>query len=136
MPGSQTVPAGSYRVLLQNAGGDTAEESFTLSSRQVQAADAAYPSATVTGGTIRAGGPYDTVDVWAYGKDGRYVGSFPVSRKGPPLEAQSMAVTFPSLAQGFSFRVFANNSRGGYGVVSGPYTVGALTPAPATLPGK
>lgn len=136
MQASQPVPAGSYRVLLQNAGGDTVEETFTVSAREVQAAAAAYPAASVNGGAIHLSGPYDSMEVWTYGKDGKYVASFPATRKGPPLEVQKMAAASPALAQGFTFRVFANNAKGGYGALTGPYTVGAVQPPAATLPAR
>ncbi len=143
MPGSEEVPAGSYRVLLQNAGGDTTEETFTVSARAVKAAAAAYPAASVSDGAIHLSGPYDSMEIWTYGKDGKFVSSFAATRKGPPLEVQKMVTAFPALGPGFTFRVFANNAKGGYGALAGPYAV-AATPAPAgpipapvgTLPGK
>ncbi|HUI69877.1 MAG TPA: hypothetical protein VL354_05105 [Spirochaetia bacterium] len=133
MPGSQEVPAGSYRVLLQNAGGDTTEESFSVGSRDISAAQAAYPSASVHGDAIHVTGPYDSYDVWTYGKDGKFVVSFPVTRKAPDLDVRKMSATSPALAQGFSFRVFANNAKGGFGVLVGPYSVAAVVPL--TQPG-
>jgi hypothetical protein len=131
MPGSQAVPAGSYRVLVQNAGGDTTEETFTLPSREASASDAAYPSATVKDGLITIGGPYASVDIWTYGKDGKYVASFAAVRQGPRLSVQRMAAASPALALGFSFRVFASNAKGGYGALAGPYSAGAMTAPPA-----
>lgn len=134
MPGTQAVPAGSYRVLLQNAGGDTAEEAFTVSHREVTASDAAYPSAAVKDGLITISGAYPAVDLWAFGKDGKFVAAFPASRKGPPLSVQKMVAASPALALGFSFRVYADVSKAGYGVLAGPYTVGAMSPAPGAPP--
>jgi len=134
MPGSQPLPAGSYRVLLQNAGGDTSEESFSLASREVSASDAAYPSATVKDGLISVNGSYDAVEVWTYGKDGRFVASFSATPKGPALSVQKMTSSTPALTQGFSFHVYAS-STAGYGLLAGPYTVGATGPAtPAAVP--
>jgi hypothetical protein len=129
MPGSQAVPAGKYRVLLQNAGGDTVEQSFTLPSRETSASEAAYPGAAVKEGAIQVTGAYDSVEIWTYGKDGKFVASFPATRKGPALSIQKMVASTPALTQGFSFRVYANNSRAEYGVLDGPFTVGATGPA-------
>jgi len=134
MPGSQAVPAGSYRVLLQNAGGDTAEEAFTVSPREATASDAAYPGAAVKDGLITIAGPYPSVDVWTYGRDGKFIATFPADRRGPPLSVQKMTMASPPLALGFSFRVFADNSKAGYGALAGPYTVGAVSPAPGAPP--
>ncbi len=128
MPGSLRLPAGSYRVLLQNAGGDTVEEAFTVPSRPVSAAEAKYPSATVSDGAIRVTGSYLNVDVWTYGKDGKFVASFPASQK-TPLALASIAASTPALAQGFTFRLFAGSARDAFNAVSGPYSSGPL-PAP------
>ena len=139
IPAAQAVPAGSYRVLLQNAGGDTVEQSFTLPSRVISASDAAYPGAAVKDGAILVTGAYDPVEIWTYGRDGKFVANFPATRKGPAPSIQKMVASTPALTQGFTFRVYANNSRGGYGVLAGPYTVGATVPAtppqPSALPG-
>jgi hypothetical protein len=134
MPGSQGVPAGSYRVLLENAGGDTAEETFTVSPREEPASKAAYPSAVVKDGSIAIAGPYASVDIWTYGKDGKFVATFPANRASPPLSVRTMTAASPPLALGFSFRVFADNGKAGYAALAGPYTVGAIPPAPGAPP--
>jgi hypothetical protein len=56
MPGSTHFPSGDYRVVLQNTGGDTVEDTLTVPSRTVSAADAKYPSARVENGTIKVTG--------------------------------------------------------------------------------
>ncbi len=129
MPGSAGVPAGSYRVLLENAGGDTTEQSFSLAARDISAAKAAYPSASVKNGAIAISGPYDSYEIWTYGKDGKFVADFPVRRKDLPLAGQRIAAASPVLGQGFTFRVFAGG-KSGFDVVSGPYSV----PAPPLQP--
>jgi len=130
MPGSARVPAGDYRVILQNSGGDTVEQTFTIPPREISAADAAYPMASVTDKAIRVSGPYDSFEIWTYGKDGKFIASFPAAKKDLPLSEQKIAAASPILAQGYTFRVFANNVRGGFAVVSGPYSV-AAAPVPA-----
>ena len=102
------------------------EESFTLPARPLSAAEAAYPSATVSDGAIHVSGPYDKVEVWTYGKDGKFVASFPATRKGPPLSIASLAASAPVLAQGFTFRVFAGAATDAFNVLSGPYSVESL----------
>ena len=101
MPGGAAVPAGDYRVILQNAGGDTVEETFTVASRETSAAAAAYPTASVSEGAIHLGGAYQSADVWTYGKDGRFVATFTASRKGPALDAQKMAAGVAGPGPGF-----------------------------------
>lgn len=144
MPGPAHLPSGAYRVLLQNAGGDTVEEAFTVPPRPVSASEAKYPAATVTDGAIHVTGSYLNVDVWTYGKDGKFVASFPASQKAP-LTLASIAASNPVLAQGFTFRLFAGSARDAFNVVTGPYSSGqmpnaagaqpaASSPAPAPVP--
>ncbi len=135
MPGSAAVPAGDYRVLLENAGGDTAEQTFTLAARSVSAAKADYPAAAVKNGAISVSGPFDSYEIWTYGKDGKFVASFPVTRRELPMAGQRIAAASPVLAQGFTFRIFAANAASGFDVVSGPYTMPAQSlPAAPSQP--
>lgn len=135
MPSGSSVPAGSYRVILQNAGGDTAEETFTVPARPVSAGGASYPSATVRDGTIQVAGSWQSVDVWTYGKDGKFAAAFPATKKGPPLSVSSLAAAVPALSQGFTFRLFAGSAKDSYNVLSGPYSSGAVTPTGVPQPG-
>ena len=97
MPGcSGGARGGLPGAILQNAGGDTVEETFTVASRETSAAAAAYPTASVSEGAIHLGGAYQSADVWTYGKDGRFVATFTASRKGPALDAQKMAAGVPA----------------------------------------
>ncbi len=127
MPGSARLPAGPYRVVLQDAGGDTVEDTVTIPARAVGAADAAYPSSSVAGGIIRVSGPYAAYEVWTYSSDGRFVAAFPAGSKSPPLEIRTILSASPALTAGFTYRVFAWDEKAGYGVVSGPYAPGSLS---------
>ena len=122
MPGTQPLPPGTYRVILQSVGGDTAEETLAVPARPMPASQAAYPSARVEAGTILVTSPFANPEVWVYGKDGTFAGTFPA---GPqPLTLQSVTATSPALTNGFIFRVFAWSEQAGYGVLSGPYASG------------
>ena len=54
MPGDSPLPSGVYRVVLQNVGGDTVEDTITVPERSVSALQASYPTVTVQDG-IAAG---------------------------------------------------------------------------------
>jgi hypothetical protein len=120
LPGA-ALPTGQYRVVLQNAGGDTAEDSFNLPERSASKAKAVYPSATVAAGIIKVTSPYPASEVWIYGKDGKFAASFPAGGKAPPLAVGTAATASPALTAGFTYRVFAWDEQGGYGVLSRPY---------------
>jgi hypothetical protein len=126
MPGSARLPAGRYRVVLQDVGGSTVEDSVTIPERTVGAAEATYPSSSVTGGIIKVSGPYASYEVWIYGTDGKFAAAFPAGGKSPALELNTVTGTMPSLAAGFTYRVFAWDEKAGYGVLSGPYASASL----------
>jgi hypothetical protein len=123
MPDGSPFPAGTYRVLLSDVGGDTAEDSFTLPSGLPAAADAAYPDVTIKGGTIKVTTSLSDVEVWVPSPDGRQSSRYPVT--GPPLDVQSIAAANPSLGKAFSFWVYGSDSRRGFGVMSGPHAAAA-----------
>jgi len=121
MPGSDSLPTGNYRVNLQDMAGGTAEETVTLPERSVSAAQAAYPAASIKDGAITVTGPYENTEIWVYGKDGRYVASYPAGKKAALLDVKYISAASPALAQGFTFRVYAYVEKGGFGVLAGPY---------------
>jgi hypothetical protein len=127
MPGGTSLPAGRYRVVLQDASGDTVEDAVTIPARSVGAADAKYPTSVAAGGVIKVSGPYAAFEVWTYSTDGRFVAAFPAGGKSPPLEIRSVLSASPALAVGFSYRVFAWDDKAGYGVLSGPFASGSLS---------
>jgi hypothetical protein len=129
MPGAMPLPAGQYRVVLESVGGDTVEDTITIPVRVLSAADAKYPAAAIEQGLIKVSGAPESFEIWAYGKDGKFVSTFPLSGKSPQLAVQAVTSSSPALAGGFTFRVYAWNEQDGFGVLCGPYS-------PDALPGK
>jgi len=125
MPGGASLPAGRYRVVLQDASGNTVEDAVTIPARSVGAADAKYPTSVATGGVIKVAGPYAAFEVWTYSTDGRFVAAFPAGGKSPPLEIRNILSSSPALTVGFTYRVFAWEEKAGYGVLSGPFASGS-----------
>jgi len=126
VPLGDSVPSGSYRVILQDAGGETAELTVTVPERGIAAAQAVYPSAEVKDGMILVSGPYDAPEVWAYDANGKFAGSFAAGKAAAQLEVARIAASSPSLSQGFSFRLYAWDEKAGFGVLAGPYQAGTL----------
>ena len=125
MPGTSAVPAGQYRVVLQAKGSATVEETLTVPARTVSAADAKYPTAVVENGVIKVSGVTSGYEIWAYGRDGKFAGTYSPAAASPTLSVQSIAASSPSLTGGFTFRVFAWHATAGYGVLSGSYPSGS-----------
>ncbi len=124
MPRSAPFPAGAYRVVLQSVNGDTVEDTIAIPVRSRGPAEASYPSASVAGETITIRGAPAGCEVWAYAKDGTFAGSFPVAGGSPRLSVAAVRSSSPSLAGGFSFRVYSWDPQGGYGVLAGPWPAG------------
>ena len=134
MPGDAPFPPGEYRVVLQATDGATVEQSFTLPSRQVSPAAAKFPSAAVEAGQVKVTGVTGPYEVWAYGKDGKFGGTFSSAGPASPVSVESIQASSPALATGFTYRVYVWHADAGYGVLSSPYTVSGLT-APVNPPG-
>ena len=128
MPDGSPVPGGSYRAVLEDSAGDTAEMSFDVPSTSNPPARAVYPTATVAGDAVRVSGPFSAYEVWTYGPDGAFVASFPIADPSKPLDVPHMISTSPVLAQGFTLRAYAYDEKGGYGVLSDPVKAGTLPP--------
>ncbi|MGO9309282.1 MAG: hypothetical protein ACLQDL_09705 [Spirochaetia bacterium] len=125
MPGTTPVPSGEYRVILQASGGATVEDTLSVPPRSVSAAEATYPAAVVENGIINVSGTAAGYEIWVYGKDGAFAGSFPSTGASNPVSVQQIQASGPALAGGFTFRVFVWNAAAGYGVLSGPYSTGS-----------
>jgi len=125
MPGATPIPAGEYRVVLQATGGATVEDTLTVPIRTVSAAEAKYPTAAIDAGTIKVSGAAGAYEIWVYGKDGTFAGAFSSPGASKPVTVQAIAAAAPSLAAGFTYRVFVWNASAGYGVLSGSYAGGS-----------
>jgi len=130
MPGASAVPPGEYRVVLQSKDGATVEQTFTVTARGVTAAQAKFPTAVVEAGHIRVSGVNGAYEVWAYGKDGRFADSFSSPGPSSPVSVASIEASSPSLATGFTFRVYVWHPDAGYGVLSGTYSSGGQPGTP------
>jgi hypothetical protein len=125
MPGGVPIPAGDYRVVLQANGGATVEDVLKVPVRTVSAADAKYPAAAIEDGQIKVSGAAAGFEIWVYGKDGAFAGSFPSSGTSKSIALQAIETAVPKLAEGFTFRVFVWHAADGYGALSGIYTKGS-----------
>jgi hypothetical protein len=121
------LPPGQYRVVLQDSGGETVEDSFTVPTRTTSASDASYPTARVADGKIKITGTAASYEIWAYGREGRFAASVPATGASPVVDVASIAAAAPAvLASGFSFRVYSWDEKAGYGVLSETYQSGTL----------
>jgi hypothetical protein len=121
MPDEASLPSGEYRVVLQSVSGDTVEDTLAIPERTASALTAQYPTATVADGSITVANAPADCEVWTYGRDGKYVSAFPLTGKTKHLSVQNVSGSSPALANGFTFRVYTWNEKGGYATLCGPY---------------
>ncbi len=76
MPPDEGVPAGAYRVIVQDAGGQTAETGFRIAAGSA-GADARQRAeaieVTIDGDQLAVAGPFAAYEVWLYGNAGTRV---------------------------------------------------------------
>jgi len=116
MPGSGSFPPGDYRVVLQANGGATVEDTFTVPPLDVSADKVRYPTATLEAGVIHVTGVSGSPEIWAYGKDGKFLGSAAVNGGTTPVTDLPQSTA--------TFRVYVWSAQAGYGLLSGSYSLG------------
>ncbi len=121
MPDGASFPAGDYRILLRDVGGDSAEQTIHLELLSLKEARRYLPKVTVGSGEILIAGENTSYQLWIYDSNRRYVNSFPAS--GGSVALDTIIRSQPHLQGGFSFKVYAFMENKNLGVTSGPYYV-------------
>ena len=118
MPGVQAPPAGDYRVVLQDQGGETVEDTFTIPPLEPPE-ESAWPSATLEDDTITVTNPQETVQAWFYSRDGKLTLTLPVPAGTGRLSGVSASA--PGFASGSTFWIYGFDRSKGRGMLVGPY---------------
>ena len=121
MPDGAAFPAGEYRILLRDVGGDSAEQTIRLQLVSSKQARRYLPRVTVGDGEIRVTGEATAYQLSVYDTGGHYIASFPISEN--PLAIRAVTNSQPALREGFSFKVYGVAEDLNLGVNSGPYYV-------------
>ncbi len=119
MPSDEPLPAGVYRVIVQDIAGQTAEESFRVTGstgpearRHVEAIDVAIDANELT-----VTGPFASYEVWLYGSAGTRVAAAAFAER---IDLES-ALPEGMLADELLLYVYAEPPDDGSGYLSGPY---------------
>jgi hypothetical protein len=118
MPGADPPPAGEYRVVLQDQGGDTVEDTFTL-PRLETPDDAAWPSASLEDDSITVTRPLEVTQAWFYSGDGKLVATMPVPAGTGRLSGVRASV--PGFASGAAVWIYGHDRAKSRGMLIGPY---------------
>jgi hypothetical protein len=118
MPGADPPPAGDYRVVLQDQGGETVEDTFTIPPLETPE-DSAWPSASLEDDTITVTNPPEVTQAWFYSQDGKLVLTLPVPADTGRLSGVRASV--PGFASGSTFWIYGYNRTKLRGLVVGPF---------------
>ncbi len=119
MPSDEPLPAGVYRVIVQDIAGQTAERSFRIAGgtgpealRQAEAMDVAIDANELT-----VTGPFASYEVWLYGNAGSRVAAWAFAER---IDLES-ALPEGILADELLLYVYAEPPDDGSGYLTGPY---------------
>jgi hypothetical protein len=121
LPEGRMLPGGEYRVLVTDAGGDSAETSFILKTQNMIEPRRLLPTVTVDADTIRVAGGRKSYAVWLYDAAGKFTTALLLEQTR--FSIRQILAAHPDLASGFSFRIHGTPQGGELGFVSGPYYV-------------
>lgn len=118
MPDADPPPPGDYRVVLQDQGGETVEDLFTIAALAAPE-ESAWPSASLEDDTITVANPADLAQVWFYAPDGKLLATQTVPAATGRLAGVRASV--PGLASGSTFWVYGYDRAKARGLMVGPY---------------
>ena len=119
MPEDEPLPAGVYRVIVQDIAGQTAEVRFQVAGTGGAAARrlAAAIDATIQGGELAVSGPFAEYELWIYRNAGSRVAAAPFVDR---IDLQAVLPAGTSDAE-LMLYVFAGPPDDATGYLSGPY---------------
>jgi hypothetical protein len=119
LPDGSPFPAGEYRLLLRDLGGESAEQTLRLPSVSPAELEGLLPRVEVREGEIRVQGKVLARQLWLYDARGAFLNIRPLS--GSRLPVAELLGALPQLAGGFRFKVYTASGRPSIGALSGPY---------------
>ena len=136
VPAYEPLPAGEFRIVMQDTAGETAEQSFVLPEKRPSAADASYPSLSAKDGVISVRSSFPNPQIWVYDASGKFMfslnagagGAAPEGGAAATIEVARIVATLPNPSQAFALWVYAREAAGTYAVMCGPYASETLSP--------
>ena len=119
MPDGSPLPAGEYRILLLDIGGDEAEQTILLGPGLLKTYRRYLPAVSIENGEIHVSGKAESYALWLYDKDQNYCRSLPMESEIVSL--QEIVQTNNALREGFSFRAYTYLEDIKLGLITGPY---------------
>jgi hypothetical protein len=119
LPDGSPFPAGEYRLLLRDLGGESVEQTLRLPAVSLQELERLLPRVEVRGGEIRVSARGQARQLWLYDSKGAYLAIRPLTGDRQPVA--ELLAAHPQLAAGFRFKVYVASPRQSIGALSGPY---------------
>jgi hypothetical protein len=120
MPGTEPPPPGDYRVVLQDLGGETVEDTFTIAALGPPA-DAEWPSVVLDVDAIAVTGLQEVTQAWCYSPDGKLAATLPVPADAGRVAGLVAAV--PGFGPGWSIWIYGYDRAKLRGLLVGPWRV-------------
>jgi len=120
LPDGSLPPAGEYRVLLRDLGGETAEQTLRLPAAGAAELERLLPRVEVSREEIRVRGAAGAGrQLWLYDPRGAFLTIRPLPGASQPVA--DLLAAHPALAAGFRFKVYTASARPQFGTLSGPW---------------
>jgi hypothetical protein len=120
MPSGQTLPIGTYRVVLEDLSGKKVESQIYLKKPNVETTNARFPEVRVLEKKMIVDGNFTNPEIWVYDSNDQFLARLPVSNTSIEI-ASIVARNKEQLEAGFTYYVYAKQSDVYYAVMSGPY---------------
>ena len=118
MPGADPPPAGDYRVVLQDQGGETVEDTFTLPPLELPE-ESEWPSASFADDAITVTNPPGVTQAWFYDRTGKLALTLAVPSDTGRLPGVRAAV--PGFGPDSTFWIYGYDRSKLRGLLVGPY---------------
>jgi len=119
MPDKSPLPAGTYRILLEDLSGQTAETQIYLKREELDFSRAVFPAVTVTDNVLSLSGNFSQAEIWLYDSNDQFRKQ--VSLPGKTISLSELTKHHASLEKGFSFYVFTKKTDTYYAMLEGPF---------------
>ena len=120
MPDASAPPEGDYRVVLQDQGGDTVEQTFALPSLPLPEEEG-WPSATIGEEAISVANPQEVTEAWFYARDGKFQVALAVPKETNSLALARVREAAPGFGTGSIVWIYGYDRSKLRGLLVGPY---------------
>ncbi len=120
MPYGQSLPAGSYRVVLEDLSGKKVASQIYIKKANVETSNARFPVPRLDGSQLFVEGNFPSPEIWVYDSNDQFMARLPLPKKSIEVAA-IISRNQERLSGGFTYYVYAKQPDVYYGVLNGPF---------------